>query len=334
MRIAVLFNKPADRFAENNTHIAAEDDTELSAREVALALEEYNADVVLTPITEHSIEQTVGALDSDLVFNLIEWTGVDTSLAMATFDALNARGILYTGATKQNYFDSCDKTRIKEMVSGQGLPTAQWQVFTTGNEAIREDLIYPMIIKVSLEHSSVGIGLDSIVQSPEELRNAVQKRMREFNQPVFAETFLTGREFQVTLLETANGLTVLPPAEIAYHDGTDVPLLTYESRWDSNHSDYANSRVLLASVSSPLAESLADISKRAFQHLGFRDYARFDIRCDREDNPYFLELNCNPGLGDDEEYGMTLSYRAVGMRFADFIWEIVQAALRRNGSGT
>lgn len=329
MRIAVLFNKPADRFLQDAAHIEAEDDTEISAREVALALEEHNADVILTPITEHSIEETVNALEADLVFNLIEWTGVDTPFAIETFDRLDARGVLYTGATKQSYLDSCDKRAIKTLCDTHGLPTAQWQAFDTGDEVIRDDLRYPMIVKVSLEHSSVGIGHDSIVHDAQELRTVVRKRIVQYDQSVFAETFLTGREFQVTLLERADGVAVLPPAEIVYRTDTAVPLLTYESRWDEAHSDYANSGVRIAELDQKLLDRISTMSRQAFSRIGFRDYARFDIRCDKASNPFFLELNSNPGLGDDDEYGMTLSYRAVGMRFADFVWEIVQAALRR-----
>ena len=32
---------------------------------------------------------------------------------------------------------------------------------------------------------------------------------------------------------------------------------------------------------------------------------------------------------DSDEYGMTVSYRAVGMTFADFVWAIVESAIKR-----
>lgn len=328
--ITVLYNKPSARFAKNPTYMVAEEDTEESAREVAQALKEKGAKPALVALTETTIDSVVASLPQDLIFNLIEWTGVDTKYAMETFDRLNARNIHYTGATKQNYLNSCDKTLIKKKVESIGLPTATWQAFATGEEPVNQNLIYPSIIKVSLEHSSVGIEMDSIVRTPEELIRVVKKRINEYRQPVFAEAFLTGREFQVTLLEKEEGLTVLPPAEILYSKGTDVPLLTYESRWNEMHTDYSNSTVKIAQLSEALEKKLVAMSRTGFQKLGFRDYARFDIRCDKDEHPYFLELNSNPGLGDDEEYGMTLSYKAAGMTFADFIWEIVLAALRRN----
>ncbi len=162
------------------------------------------------------------------------------------------------------------------------------------------------------------------------LRKIVKKRIATYHQPVFAEMFLNGREFQVTLIEKDEGLCVLPPAEIIYTNGTNVPLLTYESRWDEHHTDYSNSKVTLGKLSKELEQKIIAMSTSAFTSMGFRDYARFDIRCDINEQPYFLELNSNPGLGDDPEYGMTISYKAAGMTFADFVVEIVYSTLRRS----
>lgn len=329
MNIAVLYNKPSARFAKNSSNKEAEEDTELSAREVREALAAKGATATLVPVTEDTIPETVAAITADLVFNLIEWTGVDTPYAMRTFDELLARKLPYTGTTKENYRDTCDKLIIKRLCRQFGLPTADWQEFVTGDEPIDAAFTYPAIVKVSSEHSSVGIGKDSIIRSATDLRRVVTERIARFHQPVFAETFLSGREFQVTILERANGPIVLPPAEIVYAENTEVPLLTYESRWNETHADYSNSRVLLAELSPELSETLIHICKKAFTTMGFRDYARFDIRCGQAGKPYFLELNSNPGLGDDDEYGMTLSYKAMGMRFSDFIWEIVRSSVRR-----
>ncbi|HLD25097.1 MAG TPA: hypothetical protein VJB96_04245 [Patescibacteria group bacterium] len=327
MNITVLYNKPSDRFATDATHKAAEEDTEHSAKEVAAALTSKGAHVTLVSVTEHAIDIAVNGITADLVFNLIEWTGVDTQLALKVFDAMSARGLHYTGATKENYHDTCDKIITKRLCQRYGLPTAKWQEFKTRKETPEIDT-YPVIVKVSNEHSSVGITKDAIAHNAQELADIVKRRIDEYHQPVFAETFLTGREFQVTLLEQ-EGLVVLPPAEIVYGKNTDVPLLTYESRWNERHSDYKNSDVELAKLTPFLLEKLTRMSQTAFTAFGFRNYARFDIRCDEHEIPYFLELNSNPGLGDDPDYGMTVSYKAAGMTFSDFVWKIVQSARRR-----
>lgn len=331
MRIAILYNKPSERFANDETYIAAETDTEESAVEVKEALTDKGADAALFPVTETSIPNVVASIRADLIFNLIEWTGVDTKYAMQTFDEMNRRNLRYTGATKENYHDTCDKIITKRLCKKFGLPTASWQEFETGNEEIDPSLTYPMIVKIASEHSSVGIEKDSVVRNSVELARVVTERVSRYQAPVFAETFLSGREFQVTLLEERDGVRVLPPAEIIYRKGTDVPLLTYNSRWDEKNREYLNSDVRVAKSDDQVVRNLFGICRNAYGLLGFRDYARFDIRCDANGTPYFLELNSNPGLGDDDEYGMTLSYKAAGMTFADFIWKIVTSAKRRYG---
>ena len=217
------------------------------------------------------------------------------------------------------------KKRLEEL----RLPTARWQLYISGDEPIRTDFHYPVIVKVSSEHSSVGLSKEAVVENEEALRDRIRKCLLQYKQPVYAEEFLSGREFQVTLLEMNQKLFMLPPSEIIFTKTTDVPFLTYESRWDMTHPDYNNSNVTLAAIEPKLALMVESMSRAAFRSLGFRDYARFDIRCSSDSTPYFLEVNSNPGLGDDPEYGMTVSYKAICMSFADFVWKIVESALRR-----
>lgn len=328
MNITVLYNKPAARFTPHTKNVEAEEDTEESADEVAAALRSKGAQVSVVPITETTIPETVAALPNDLIFNLIEWTGTDATYAAQTYDLLHTRGLSYTGATKESYFLSCDKIAMKKRLVAGGFPTASWQEFVTGDEPIRSDLPFPVIVKVSLEHSSVGLSKEAIIDDAHHLRAFVKKQIAAFRQPVLAEQFLTGREFQVTLVEKKNGLAVLPPAEVIYTKGTNVPFLTYESRWNADHPDFQNSTVVLATLSDQLARQVDRMCRGVFTDMGYRDYARFDLRCLGE-QPMFLEVNSNPGLSDDEQYGMTVSYKAVGMTFADFVWEIVESAKRR-----
>lgn len=330
MNITVLYNKPALRFVKNAAHVVAEEDTEESALEVAEALKKKGAVPTLVALTETNIDAVIASLPHDLIFNLIEWTGVDTPYAIRAYDKINKRGLHYTGATIEAYLLSCDKSKMKQRLEEEGLATARWQLFETGNEHVRRDFHYPLIVKVSSEHSSVGLSKEAIVYDMNNLRSIVKKRLAEYKQPVYAEEFLDGREFQVTLLEQSSGLTVLPVSEVRYTKGTNVPFLTYASRWEADHSDYQNSDVILATLTQELKDNINEMSTRAFTTFGYRDYARFDVRC-KGNEPMFLEINSNPGLSDDEEYGMTVSYKAAGMTFADFVWEIVQSSIRRGG---
>ena len=330
MNISVLYNKPTHRFSDTSKNVEAEEDTQESAEEVLEALEEKKYHSTLVPITEDDIPKTVNSLKDELVFNLIEWTGVDAHYASDVYDLFAKNKTKFTGATKESYFLSCDKVAMKKQLDKEGFATAPWQEFVTGDEPIRKDLPYPVIAKVSLEHSSVGLSKEAIIDAESNLLPFVKKQIKQFKQPILVEQFLDGREFQVTLLETRKGLQVLPPAEVIYTKGTDVPFLTYESRWNADHPDFENSTVVLAKLDPALRNEIEAMSRGVFTTMGYRDYARFDMRC-RGSEPMFLEVNSNPGLSDDDQYGMTVSYRSLGMTFADVIEEIVESARRRYG---
>lgn len=325
MRIAVIYSLPTKR-ALHSPFIATEEDTEESAREVADALKTKGAETFLWGVAEDKIAD-LKKITADCIFNLIEWTGLDLPLSLQALDLLGTLGIPFTGADLANFAITSDKAKMKQALDRAGLPTARWQLFTTGKEVVRGDFHYPVILKLAWEHCSIGLTQDAVVESQKALSSAVVERLNFFQQPVYAEEFITGREFQLTILDSTGGIRVLPVAEIVFTKPS-YNFLTYTGRWDEKHPDFAASRVEAARITPSLTAKLEKLGLTTFGKLDFKDYSRLDLRV-RGEELFILEANSNPGLGDDEEYGMTVSYKAVGMTFPDFVWEIVASCLRR-----
>lgn len=321
MNILVVFSTPTRR-ALQTPYIDTEDDTADSAAQIAEVLS-----AKLVAIDEDHLDKIL-TLKADVLFNLIEWTGLDLGLADSAFALLEKTGIPVTGATRQNYIMTSDKALMKKALDQHKLPTARWQLFTTGEEKVRDDFDYPVIIKPSLEHCSIGLDHESIVKDKKTLSVRVKDKISVFHEQMVVEEFIEGREFQVTALETAAGVLVLPPAEVVFTNPDSNHLLTFESRWDSETTDYKSSHVAISELSPRLQQGITNVTQHAFKKLGMRDYARMDIRT-RGDNVFILEANSNPGLSDDMEYGMTLSYKAIGWTFKDFLEKIISSALRR-----
>lgn len=326
LKIAVVYSLPTKRALEGK-FADTEQDTADSAEEVFAALEEKGANPMLVPVSEDSVGK-IARIRADCIVNLIEWTGLDLPLSDVAFTAIEHTGIPFTGATRENYLTTSDKILMKKALDAHKLPTARWQLFEIETEPVRKDFVYPVIIKLAFEHCSIGLTHDAVVNNEEALKERIKERITTFGEPVVAEEFIAGREFQVTVLEGSRGVTILPPAEIVFDSYGPESLLTYESRWEETTADYAASRVGLPQLAGDFAAKIVSVARRTFKELGFRDYARLDIR-ESGGDIFILEANSNPGLSDSDEYGMTVSYKAAGMTFADFVWKIVQSSLRR-----
>jgi D-alanine-D-alanine ligase len=326
MRIAVVYSLPTRR-AIASPFIATDEDTKASAEEVGSALRSKGMDVVLVPVSQDSIGK-IRDISADMIFNLLEWDGADGALLVRAMETLDLTGIPYTGSSKEALAVCNDKFRMKASFDRFQLPSPRWQKFETGHEAVREDFRYPVIVKLGFSHCSVGLTKDAVVTDQERLIDVITDRIHEFGQPVYAEEFIVGRELQVTVLDRADGIRVLPPAEIFFTTSGVHAFLTYPSRWDETHADYHESSVGLAVLEPQLARAITMTSIQAFEDLGLAGYARLDMRLDGQDI-YILEANANPGLGDSADYGMTVSYQAEGLTFADFILEIVSSCRRR-----
>ncbi len=326
MKIAIIYSLPTRR-ALTTPFKGADEDTKDSALEIAEALQSKNVEVIPVPVSEDTINK-ISQVKTDCIFTLIEWDGEDIPLFLHAMDLIEQSGIPYTGSRLTTMRTLSDKVKMKEALNAGSIPTPRWQVFRDGTEPVREDFQYPVIMKLALTHCSIGLTRSAVVDRPEEVSPHVEEHIAMFHQPVYVEEFIDGREFQVTILEEKGEPRVLPPAEIVFKKGGKDSFLTYESRWDEEHPDYNLSSVKRAEVSAYLTKRLEDVSLMAFRSLGFCDYARMDIRT-RGEEPFILEANTNPGLGDSDDYGMTISYKAVGMTFADFVWKIVESCLRR-----
>jgi D-alanine-D-alanine ligase len=329
MDVTIVYSLPT-RHSRALGYTAADEDTGLSAKLIYTTLRPF-MNVSLFPLNEDHIEE-IRLVTGDIIINLIEWDGNDLDLSLKAMRIMDACGIHYAGATIGNFRTTADKLLMKTAFKKFHIPTATWQVFKSGNETVKDTIRYPSIVKVTKTHCSVGLDSGAVVHNRDEARKRIRDSISVYKQPVLLEEFIDGREFQVTLLETAKGLEVLPPAEISFRKKNPVTFLTYGSRWETHHPDYQNSTIARANLESGLYELLRTSCIDAYRKLHFRDYARFDIRVRRENGTnaiYFLETNCNPGIDDDKENGLAIAYRAAGMTLADFMKAIIENAAGR-----
>lgn len=329
LSVSILYTLPTERM-KTSIFIETDTDTVASAEEIAEALKKPGIQTTMVPLSEHSIEETISSIHADVIVNLIDWSGEDFPLSLRAMEALTKTHIPFTGGDIANFILAGDKVQMKKAFQAHDIPTPPFQVFETGDEPVNPTLRFPLIVKLATEHCSIGLDHRAIVSDEKSLRARVKEEITNFHQTVFAEEFIDGREFQVTVYETEGGLRMLPPAEIPFKVSGTEAFLTYDSRWEEESADFHTSTLTLAVLPDAIVSEMEKISIATFTHLGYSDYTRLDMRMRGEKELFVLEANCNPGLSDDDLYGMTLSYRAVGMGFSDFVISILRSCLRRN----
>ena len=84
-----------------------------------------------------------------------------------------------------------------------------------------------------------------------------------------------------------------------------------------------------AKISKELESELRDLALRTYKAVGCLDFGRVDIRIDKNNNPYVLEVNPLPSLAPDDVFNM--SPNVIGSDYKSAIKKIIDAALKRYG---
>jgi methylase of polypeptide subunit release factors len=85
-----------------------------------------------------------------------------------------------------------------------------------------------------------------------------------------------------------------------------------------------------ANLTTGLQEYIEAMARRAFEVLGLRDYARFDLRLTQSGTPFFLEANGTPSLEVGEAFARSAKW--AGLDYPALIDRLLSSAQSRYGS--
>ena len=280
-----------------------------------------------------SIDELAGHLKrlptkNTFIFNYCDGFNSCNSAAVQVAKLIEDMGFRHTGATAEGVELCVNKVRCKEKLITCGVPTPDFQLFEDTRGKI--DLRFPVIVKPLLEDASMGIALDSVVSSPEEVFRKVAYILERYQQPAMVEEFITGRELAVSVWGNRK-VNALPISEDDYSNIVDPMhhLLTYDAKWNPESFYYQNIAVHCpASLIDPDRMCIEQAAIQAYKAVGLRDFGRVDIRF-RDGIPYVIDINELPDLSEDS--GFPNSARAAGYTYAQMVHRILEIALRREG---
>jgi D-alanine-D-alanine ligase len=260
----------------------------------------------------------------DLVVNLVESLRGDGRLIHLVPAVLDSVGIAYTGAPAAAIYATTDKLLAKRLMLGAGIPTPAWLDGSSPPDLADPDAGY--IVKSVSEDASIGLDATSVVAAGD-VYQAMAARHARLGGDWFAECYVDGREFNLSILAGSYGPVVLPAAEIRFLDfPRDRPrIVDYEAKWLEGSFAFAHTPRCFVEdpADAPLVAALQRLALDCWQLFGLRGYARVDFRVDAAGRPWVLEVNANPCLSPDAGF-MAAAGRA-GLTAVDVIAMIVGA---------
>jgi D-alanine-D-alanine ligase len=228
--------------------------------------------------------------------------------------ALEWIGMPYTGSGVLASALTMDKLKTKRVVVGAGYAAPEYAVLSREADlpAALAHIGLPMMVKPASQGSSVGM---TKVKAAAELPRAYTEA-RAIDPIVFAEAFVTGDEYTVSILqgEVLPSIRILPATE--FYD--------YQAKYFRNDTQY-----FCPSGLTPKDEAeLQAAALATFKVTDCHGWGRVDFMRDRATQRfYFIEINTTPGMTDHSLVPMAA--RAAGIDFAELVWRVLETSFAR-----
>lgn len=303
---------------------ADEMDTLVQANYVADIMRELGW-TVTTLATDLDLDTTlaaIGAASPECVFNLVESLRGDGRLVHVVPALLGSAGIRFTGCDGDAMYLSSHKLLAKRWMHLHDIPTPQ--SFQPGEAKPAENATW--IVKSVWEHASFGLDDGCVVNSLTAARARIDHCHAQYGGSWFAEQFIDGREFNVSVLEVDHKPLVLPIAEMTFVDfpSNKPKIVGYAAKWDEAAPEFYATQRSFAALPRAEHDSIVNVVQKCWHAFRLRGYARIDLRMDAAGVPWVLEVNANPCLSPDA--GFAAAGLEADLTPAQVIEHIVTAA--------
>ena len=228
--------------------------------------------------------------------------------------ALEWIGMPYTGSGVLASALTMDKLKTKRVVVGAGYAAPEYAVLSKEADlpAALKLIGLPMMVKPASQGSSVGM---TKVKAAEELPRAFAEA-RAIDPIVFAEAFVTGDEYTVSILqgEVLPSIRIVPATE--FYD--------YQAKYFRNDTQY----FCPSGLSQKDEAELQAAALATFKVTDCHGWGRVDFMRDRITKQFFfIEINTTPGMTDHSLVPMAA--RQAGIDFEELVWRVLETSFSR-----
>jgi len=286
--------------AEREISLKSSDAVEKACRELGYAVELI--------IIDGNIQKIIPELMRvDFVFIALHGGYGENGVIQGLLESLN---IPYNGSGVLASSLGMEKSLTKQLAKSHNIKTPDWNVLEYLDESKdHRPNKFPVVVKPSADGSTVGL---SIVRSQSEMEDAM-KLADQYDGKILIEDYIEGRELTVTII----GQQVYPIVEIIPKHN----IYDYECKYEKGMSEY----ICPVAISEELTSKIQNSALYIFNILQCNGYARADFILDKNNFPWFLEINTLPGMTTTSL--VPKSAMAAGISFNDLIKMIINKSV-------
>jgi len=254
--------------------------------------------------------------NSDLVFIALHGGAGEDGTIQALLDLVNMK---YTGSNMMSSAMAMNKSIAKKLVENEKIPTPKYLLLSGEKKSIDEQIeeignafSLPLIVKPNNSGSTVGL---TKVDDSNSLCDALQIAY-DISSEVLVEEYIDGREITSAILDDE----IFPLVEIIPSN----ELYDYQCKYTRGKSEY----VCPAEIPNEITGLIKDYGRRAYNALGCSGLVRVDFILDKDNTPWFLELNTLPGM--TELSLAPMAAKRAGLKFDMLIDKICQSAMKND----
>lgn len=307
MRVGFIYNIATEELLRERPEMTLRDSDAIETIEEVTRALEAGGHEVIGMNADPQLPAKLTQQSFDIIFNIA--TGVYGETRQAHVPAmLDYLRIPHTGPGVLGETICHHKFMQKYVYTALGLLTPPYQLFNRADEALNTNLQFPMICKLPSEGASMGLDYGSVVHDEAALRERVAFLINTYNGPVLAEQYIDGREFTVGVLGN-NPPYALPVAELEFFgqlpirldqvEDSNFEMLKQATGRDLELVEMESRSNVPANLPPELDQRIQKLAIAAYQAAGCKDWARIDLRMDKDGNLFVLEANLGPGIASD-----------------------------------
>jgi D-alanine-D-alanine ligase len=318
IEILVVHNPGEKNFHQDNVGIILEEN------KILKILSKRYTNVVITEINNREDLDELLKRKPDLVFSGVKYFNFNKKKIWLN-DCLELYDIPYIASNRAALDNESDKDRAKKLILKAKIKTADFFVTNPGEHHSETSIpiSFPLFVKPVRGGDSRGVDSNSVVYNFASFKKKVLEIKHKFNLSSLVETYLSGKEYSVGILQdSTNGTLRAMPVEIIIKKNRNGHcILDFNVKKDDEEK-------VIAVTDAKIFKRLSKLAKESFKALGGKSLGRIDVKMNHQGIPHFMEANLMPGLRKGYFYRSCLLN--LNMSYEDMIFNIANTGLSSN----